>query len=165
MGKMGLEFGLEKGLYCKRKFRYLFFVEEVSADGTNALPPLKSARPNISYKEMSAKHLIEDVSYPAKPDWKPVQLILYDLKKDINPVFDWIKEIYDPQAGEFKEPNANKFIKEARIELYDGCGNRIEGWVFEDVWPQVVNFQDLDMGQSDVLTIGLTLRYVRAFID
>jgi hypothetical protein len=166
MGNMGLEFGLEQGKFCKRRHRFLFFVEDISADGANALPPLKSARPNLSYKEMIAKHLIEDVHYPAKPEWKPVTLTLYDLKNgEDHPVFEWTKELYDPQTGSFREPNAQEFIKEARVELYNGCGDRIEGWVFEDVWPQASNFQNLDMGNADVMTVDITLRYVRAFID
>ena len=165
MGSMGLDFGLEKGQYCKRKNRYLFFVEGVSADGANALPPLTSARPNLTFKEMIAKHVSEDVYYAAKPDWRPITLILYDLKKGKHPVFQWVKEIYNPQSGSFKAPNSGKFIKEARVELYDGCGNKVESWIFEDVWPQVVNFQTLEMASAEILTVDLTLRYVRAYID
>jgi hypothetical protein len=162
---MGLQFGLDKGKECKRPFRALFFVEGVASDGTNALPPKQSARPNIAFKEMIAKHVSEDVYYPAKPDWRPIQLVLYDLKTNTNPVFDWIKEVYNPQTGTFRAPNAGDFIKEARVELYDGCGNEIEKWVFEDVWPQSVNFQTLDMQNSEILTVDLSLRYVRAFVD
>lgn len=166
MGKMGLEFGLEKGQTCKRKFRYLFFVEGVSADGANALPPLNAARPNLGFKEMIAKHVSEDVYYAAKPDWRPINLVLYDLKKNgEHPVFKWIKEVYNPKSGNFKPPNSGEFIKEARVELYDGCGERIESWNFEDVWPQSVNFQTLEMGSSEILTVDLTLRYVRAYIS
>lgn len=165
MGNMGLDFGLEKGQYCKRKHRYLFFIDGVSADGANALPPLTAARPNLGFKEMIAKHVSEDVYYPAKPDWRPITLVLYDLKKGQHPVFQWIKEVYNPQTGRFRPPNSGNFIKEARVELYDGCGNRVESWNFEDVWPQVANFQTLEMASADIVTVDLTLRYVRAYIS
>jgi hypothetical protein len=165
MVKMGLQFGLEKGQFCKRPFRALFYVEGIASDGTNALPPKQSSRPNLAFKEMIAKHISEDVYYPAKPDWRTIQLVLYDLKTNGNPVFDWIREVYNPQSGSFREPNAENFIKEARVELYDGCGNRIESWNYEDVWPQSVNFQVLDMQNSEILTVDITLRYVRAYVN
>jgi hypothetical protein len=168
MAKMGLQFGLDTGKYCKRQNRWLFYVPEVSADetaqGVNALPPEKSARPNLNFKEMEVKHLIEDVFYPCKPDWKPINLVLFDLKKQLNPVFKWIKEVYDPQQGQFYPPNSRRLIKECWLTLYDGCGTPIEQWIFEDAWPQSVNFQQLDMTQSGVLMCDITLRYTRAYI-
>ena len=165
MGNMGLEFGLEKGKYCKRKNRYLVFIDGVSCEGVDALPPLSSSRPNLGFKEMIAKHVSEDVYYAAKPEWRPINLVLYDLKKNKHPVFEWIKEIYDPKTGRFSPPNSGDFIKSARVILTDGCGNTIETWNLEDVWPQVANFQELDMGSADVITVDLTLRYVRAYIS
>lgn len=164
MAKMGLEFGLEQGKYCKRKFRYLFYIDSVSAEGANALPPLTASRPNLRFREMIAKHVSEEVYYAARPEWQPVNLVLYDLNNgNSHPVWDWVKEIYDPENGTFDVPNAGEFIKEARVELFDGCGNRIETWNFEDVWPQATNFQTLDMNDSGIVTVDITLRYVRAY--
>jgi len=174
MGRMGLDFGLESGQYCKRKFRWLYTISLVSADGSvlgsgKSLPPLRSSRPNLTFREMPARHLIEDVYYPAKPDWKPVSLILYDLKKGTHPVFDWIKGFYNPQLGILREPNHPgnpKFINQtARLDINDGCGRIIETWIWDDVWPVNINFQELDMGSSEVLTCDIQLRYVRAYIQ
>lgn len=178
MPKMGFQFGLEGDSLClKRKNRWLLKIDGVSADNTegiSVLPPLKSARPTIKFKESLVKHLIEDVYYPAKPDWEPIKLTLYDLKTEEHPVFEWLKIFYDPQQGELYEPNRslgvavltrNKFITNARLEMYDGCGNVIERWVYEDVWPQIIDFQDLDMANTEFITCELTLRYARAYID
>ena len=177
MVSMGFQFGLEGESLCpKRRNRWLLKIDGVSADdteGVSVLPPLKSERPTIKFKESQVKHLIEDVYYPAKPDWQPIKLTLYDLKTGVHPVFEWIKIFYDPQQGTLYEPNRslggfsgrNKFITNARLELYNGCGDLLERWVFEDVWPEVVDFQDLDMANSDYLTCELTLRYARAYIQ
>lgn len=165
---MGLQFGLEKTDLCtKKSFRWVFEIPGVCADsspGANALPPEKSARPNLSFKEMDVNHLIEDVFYPAKPDWKPITVVLYDLKRKTHPVFDWLLEIYDPQKGEFYEPNANNLIKECSLKMLDGCGEVIETWTYEDCWPQAVNFNNLEMGNSFIVMVELTLRYARAYI-
>jgi hypothetical protein len=178
--KMGLQFGLESSANktCKRKFRWLFRIPEVSADGIDTLPPLKSARPTLLFKEMVVKHLIEDVYYPAKPDWKPIQITLYDLKENTAPagttgnrtrnlMFQWIREFYRPGTGlgELDLPNERRFIKTCTLTMLDGCGETVETWVFEDAWPQSTNFQTLDMGDSGIATIDISLRYARAYVE
>jgi len=173
MGRnMGLDFGLNgaNSKVCKRKFRWLFKIQNVSATGMNTLPPSRSARPTLTFQEMNVKHLNEDVFYPSKPDWKPIQLTLYDLKTDQeHPVFKWIKKIYDPGDNSTWSPSIEKeFVlpnsQLCELELYDGCGNVVETWVYQNAWPQSINFGDLDMGSGDILTCDITLRYVRAYI-
>lgn len=171
--KMGLDFGLNhSGRFVKRKFRYLMRIDDVVADDNKAqktLPPLSSARPSLSFKEMNANHLIEEVFYPARPDWKPINLVLYDLKLDNNPVWDWITEFYNPEEGTLVTPNEDSsptsgFIRKVTLDLFDGCGSIVESWVYEDAWPTSINFQTLDMGDTGVCTIDLSLRYVRAYV-
>lgn len=169
MVKMGLQFGLEKDAMCpKRAFRWLFKIPMISCDDSpnavNALPPEKSARPNLSFKEMDVNHLIEDVYYPAKPDWKPISLTLFDFKKEKHPVFEWIKEVYKPKDGQFFEALRNDLIKECELTLYSGCGEPMESWIFEDCWPQAINFNTLDMTSSAIVMVDITLRYARAYI-
>lgn len=166
---MGLQFGLEKSNLCfKRANRWLFRIDKICADdstGANVLPPEKSSRPTISFKEMDVNHLIEDVFYPAKPEWKPITITLFDLHLRENPIFKWIQEIYDPEEGSFFEPNSKELIKECTLTMYDGCGEPIEKWIFEDCWPQNINFNTLDMGSSAIMMIELTLRFARAYIS
>lgn len=167
MGRdMSFDFGLSDPSICfKRKYRWLFKIPSVSADGVNSLPPFKSARPNISFKEMEAQHLTETVYFPGKPDWKPINLTLYDLSdSSSNPVLDWLWEIYDPETGEY-DPSCDGFKKDqCLLELYDGCGDAIETWVFENVWAQSVEFGELEMSSSDVVVCDITLRYDRAYV-
>lgn len=172
MGRqMGFDFGLENPNTCyKRKNRWLFKIEGVSAQGVDSLPPTKSARPSLSFKEIEVQHLNETIYYPGKPEWKPINLILYDLKqpssRGVNPIFKWLSEIYDPKENSKYKPSCDGFKKpQATLELYDGCGKTIETWVFETVWPQAVEFGELDMGSSDLITCDLTLRYDRAYIE
>lgn len=165
---MGLQFGLEgNGQYCKRTHRWLFEIPDVCADqspGANALPPEKSARPNISFKEMEVQHLIEDVYFPAKPDWKPINITLYDLDRKTHPVFNWMKQVYNVPEGKFYAPNSKYLIKTAILKMLNGCGDTVESWVFEDAWPNSIDFGALDMGSSSIVMCNFTLRYARAYI-
>lgn len=172
LGKIG-----QPEVCFKRKYRYLFFIPEISEEGVNALPPLKSARPSLSFKEIDAQHLTETIYYPGRPEWKPINLVLYDLKGNSNPVWDWIKYAYDPKKDENNwQPSCPTDINQTgfkrgmgtnlcRLEMYDGTGVVIEKWIFEGVWCQSIEFGDLDMGSNEVSTIDLTLRYDRAYIE
>lgn len=158
----------------KRKFRWLFFVPEVSQEGVKALAPLRSARPSYSFKENSVQHVNEEIFFPTKTEWKPITLVLYDTAKNKHPVVDWVSMVYNigPAQGGLeqhnwvpaikKEPAGKGFKKEARLDLYDGCGKLIEQWNFEGAWPQQVEFGDLDMSSNEIVLVTITLRYDRA---
>ena len=166
MVKMGIGVLGKSSICIKRKYRWQLIIPEISVNGTNALPPEKSARPNLSFKEIEVHHLNETVFYPGKPEWKPLNLVLYDIKRKKDPIFGWLKEQYDPCLGEWKAPSPSVFKKEkARLEMYDGCGKIIETWVYENVWPQSIEWGDLEMGNSEYSTVDLTLRYDRAYIE
>jgi phage tail-like protein len=157
-----------KDAILKRKFRWTFSIIDVtnivdSAKGSiNALPPNKANRPILEFREMEVQHLNEIIYYPAKPDWRPITLTLYDLKTNKNPVFAWLKTIYNPETGTWNVDASLK--KNATLKMLDGCGNAVETWTLENAWPQTINFGELDMGSSDVALVEVTLRYDRAFI-
>lgn len=165
---MGFDFGLHKdSTKFKRKFRWLFKIDSVSADdrSVSSLPPSKGARPSVSFKEIEVQHLNETIFLPGKPEWKTINLTLFDIANNgKNPVFDWLKKIYDPESGSFisstslKKPNAT-------LELYDGCGQILEEWKFESIWPQTIEFGELDMDNTDVITCDITLRYDRSYLN
>lgn len=169
---MGLQFGLGGSQTCfKRKFRWLFKIDDISASGVKSLPPLKSARPSMTFKEMEVQHLNETFFYPSKPDWKPITLVLYDLARPIHPVFAWFQQVYNPCDGKWSPSGsggqtavAGPFKKNARLELLSGCGDILEMWFFENAWPQTVEFGELDMSSSEYVTAEITLRYDRAFV-
>lgn len=165
---MGFDFGLmSDSTTFKKKHRWLFTIEGVSADekSTSCLPPSKGARPNLNFREIEVQHLNETIYLPGKPEWKTITLTLYDINRNFsgNPVFNWLLKMYDPDQGNFSSFNSFK-KKEAYLELYGGCGELLEKWIFESVWPQDIQFGDLDMDSSDVLTCDLTLRYDRAYL-
>ncbi len=166
---MGFDFGLEKPQSCfKRKHRWLFKIPGVCAEGVNALPPFKGARPNLSFKEMEAQHLHETVYFPGKPEWKPINLTLYEVKTTAqdHPVMQWIEKIYNPKTDAKFKPSCDGFKHDqVRLEMYDGCGETIETWIFENVWVQSVEFGDLDMSSGDLVVAELSIRYDRAYIE
>lgn len=160
---MGFDFGLEKADCCfKRKNRWLLKIPEVSATGIETLPPTKSARPSLNFKTVEAQHMQETIYFPAKGDWKPINLTLFDLKKNKNPVWEWIKLIYPAEDSIGRGEN---YKKDATLELYDGCGNVIEMWIFENTFIENAEFSDLDHGDAAIMYMDITLRYDRAYFE
>lgn len=156
----------------KRKFRWMFRIitpgsDEWIGEGVNALPPMKGARPSLEFKDIEVQHVIEDVYLPGKPSWKPINLVLYDIcpPSSKHPVWEWILQCYDPDTGQFYAILDKGFKKNCILELYTGCGNVMESWMFENAWPAAVNFGDLDMATSDVVTCDITLKYDRAILN
>jgi hypothetical protein len=151
----------------KRNFRWQLIIPDVSADGIWSLPPLKSARPSLTFKEMSVEHLNETIYRPSKPDWKPLTLTLYDLVRPIeNPIFTWIRRQYDPANCAYWRPclmNPTFVAAYIQLHMYDGCGNIVETWVYEHVYIMSAEFGNLDMSDNDVTKVECQLRYDRAY--
>jgi len=172
---MGLDFGLEGMGACfpKVKNRWLLQIEGVSGV-SNALPPLKAARPQLEFKEQQVSHLVQHIFYPVMGDWKPLQLTLYDTRPNENKVFEWVKQAYDPkpEGGEEWKPvfdpnlhGGDFFKRNAVLCMYDGCGKVTEKWKFENCYPREVNFGDLDMGDMSIVLLEISLRYDRAYLE
>jgi len=182
MALMGLQFGLETNSFendpsrrtvaktCLRRFRWLFKIDGISAQGVNALPPSQAARPSLSFNEIEARHITENMYYPGRPDWRPINLVLYDVVKTngdgarFHPVFDWMEKIYVPEKDASYKTASEGLIKECDLEMLSGCGEVVERWIFENVWPQAIDFGTLDMANAEIVTCDLTLRYARAYI-
>jgi hypothetical protein len=153
----------------KRKYRW--FVKFDEENYTDILPPNKTARPTLTFKDMEAQHLNETIYFPGKPDWKPITLTLYDIQRGTdNAVWQTIIELYDPKKGTYNTSvgsfafDGYKF-KEMKVGMLDGCGKTIEVWVFENPYFQEVNWGELDMTVSDVVYVDITIRYDRAYVQ
>jgi len=179
MPPMGLSIGLSSGATCKRKFRWLMTIDEASGsaaggggsggvvgDGASLLPPLKTSRPNLAFSELKINHLNETIYYPGKPDWRPINLTLYDTitTGGLHPVFEWIRRFYNPQSGDWRTVLGTNFLQTVRLQLFDGCGDVIEQWTYEEAWPSNVNFSEVNMADSGIVLCEITLRYARAYV-
>ena len=179
---MAFDFGLNDPDSClMRKFRWMLFIEGVSGDvnGVKALPPSKAARPTFNFKEQMVAHLVENLYYPVRAEWKPITLTLFENRSrdrvgfGQNPVFDWIKQVYNPKSGEWfpiktgacnPDNQVKCFKRNATLVMYGGCGDILEIWTFENAYPQNVEWGDLDMASSEVVMVDVTLRYDRAYL-
>lgn len=177
---MGFDFGLsDLTTTFMLRNRWVMQIANVCGE-IGVLPPFKSARPSFSFKEMEVKHLTESVFYPIRPEWKPIKLVLYDIKNpniSPNPIFSWLKSVYDPSQmkNNWTAPGDASFgtgtsedmafMKYATLTMYSGCGDAVEEIIYEDCWPKEIEWGELDMGSTEVVTVDVTLRYARAYFS
>ena len=180
---MGIGFASQ--VLFKRQNRFIMYIPGITHTLTGqraiskALVEEKSARPNISFKEIEVPHLIETIYFAGRPDWKPLKVTLYDVSNG-NPAWDWIKANYavDSNNGQVSVQykgslssisntlslqTSSNFKRTIQIFMLDGCGNAIEAWTYMNAFPTDVEFGETDMTGNDVMKVNLTLRYDRAY--
>lgn len=163
-GNMGINRLGDPSITFKRKFRWTFAVKPLC--GTGDIDPWfvkVASRPNLSVDETEMNFLNEKMWIPGKVTYETMTVTYIDVsakEPSSANLYRWLGSVF-----QFWNPNrkmgtnVNQYGASASLMLYDGCGNGIERWDFADIWPQAINFGDLDMSSSDTVDIELTLRY------
>lgn len=158
LGKLG-----DRSLIFKRKFRWTFQVERLSDNSVidNSFVKL-AARPNLTVEETEINRLNAKAWIPGKAAWETITVTYYDVATQDNlGLWNWLASVYDFTNPVSLTMGSSRLDYAARgvLTLFDGCGTPLENWVFDDMWPQAINFGELDYASSDEINIELTLRY------
>lgn len=176
---MGLGVIGANGIVFKRRFRWSLEIDYCTTGSTKSVPRefvKVAARPQIDIEETEINYLHGKFWIPGKGTWQTMTVTYYDVSANstffnspplgdtamtINGLLGWIASVYDitNPTTLYMGSKLQDYQGLARIFLYDGCGNALEGWLLQNVWPQAINFGELDMSSSDECTIELTLRY------
>lgn len=161
MGQLG-----KTNVVFKRKFRWTFEVQ------TNCpvLPNIPesfvklAARPNLSIEETEINFLNGKMWIPGKGTWETISVTYYDVSGtdgDMSFVYSWIASVYNFLNPVLLTQSSSQagYGGIATLNLYDGCGTAMETWTLGDMWPQAINFGELDYAASEECTVELTLRY------
>ena len=150
-------------LVFKRKFRFTFELQNIC--GGLSVPQwyVKTAhRPSVEVDETELNFLNAVTWLPGKARWQTMTVSYIDVASDnLGPLYSWLCSVYnfsDPinlQMGSQRQDYTATGI----LKIWDGCGQLIETWIMQDVWPKAIDFGDLDYASSDFLTIDLTMRY------
>ena len=172
IGKLG-----DPTTIIKRKFRYDLAI--TPPNGITAIPTafVKVAnRPQLDIDELELQFLNASTWIPGKGRWQPLNITYIDTANSgggnsttggntasMQGFYDWIASVYDFQgyatSDNLKQTERAGWAATAIINMYDGCGSIVETWSLSGVWPQSVNFGDLDYGSPDECTIDLTIRF------
>ena len=160
IGKLGFN-----NVIFKRKFRWTFEISGFCNDPSRVVSKnyvKLASRPNLSIEETEINFLNAKKWIPGKGSWETITVTYYDVATDENrELYNWLATVYDytdpinlRQASQSRD-----YSGKANLTLYDGCGSPLEKWTLGDIWPQAINFGELDYSSSEECTIELTLRY------
>lgn len=148
----------------KRKFRWTFSIYGFCNNITNIIPEhfvQTSGRPNISIEETEINHLNGKMWIPGKASWETITVTYIDVAhEDMLPLWNWLATVYDfTDPINLRQGTRIDWDATGILNMYDGCGTLLERWELKHLWPQSINFGDLDYSSSDTANIELTLRY------
>jgi len=161
LGKLG-----NSNLIIKRKFRWTFQVFGVCGGDIPESFVKVASRPNLTVEDTEINFLNAKTWIPGKASWETITVTYYDVASLENQnLWNWLASVYN-----FTDPVRLQQASQRRdyagigsLTMYDGCGQPLEVWTLNDLWPSAINFGDLDYSSSEESTIELTLRFSNVF--
>ncbi len=147
------------------KMKHRFTFEVVELCGNNSIPASYvkvASRPTFQADEIELHHLNAIDYLPGKAKWDTMTITYYDTANaDMQPLYNWIASVYNFSNPVTLEQGSTRadYCGTGIIYLYDGCGTPLEQWTLMNAWPQQVQFGDLDMSASEIMTVDVTLRF------
>ena len=118
---------------------------------------------NLTIEETEINFLHGKMFIPGKGTWETITVTYYDVGNatDLQPLWNWIVSVYDftNPTTLYQSSRRSGYGATGTLRLYDGCGTTMETWTLQGMWPQAVNFGELDYSSSEEIVIELTLRY------
>jgi hypothetical protein len=180
MPNMGIGVLGDSNAIFKRKFRWTFALDVPCGTGSIPETIVKVAnRPSLTIEETEINYLHGKMWIPGKASWETLTVTYYDVVNagasgDVSNLYSWLYNIYNFNDinGDVKMSSkkgngtiGSGYAGTGRLVMYDGCGTPMEQWTLQHVWPQSVNFGDLDYSSSEELNVELTLRYSTAIYN
>lgn len=150
---------LELDLHCDAQYIPSYYVKTAN-------------RPQLDIEETEINFLHGKFWIPGKGTWNALTITFYDVsdrQNANNGLFAWLATTYnftDPvglHQSTLRGPDFDQLSGgygcDGKLELYDGCGVALERWYLLGMWPQSINFGELDYTSSDECTIEVTTRY------
>lgn len=164
MANMGLGVLAGPNLVFKRKFRWTLDINTNCGYHIPQQLVKVAGRPNISIEETEIHFLNGKMYIPGKATWETITVTFYDVghyQQGVGGLYSWLTAVYN-----FTNPvtlqqssSIQGYSATGVLNLYDGCGTVMETWTLSNMFPQTINFGDLDYSSSEEVTIEVTLRY------
>jgi hypothetical protein len=167
LGYMGIGALMDQDTVFKRKFRWTMYLQpncpQLANRDIDVWFVKVASRPSISFDETELNFLNSKAWIPGKASYETMTITYIDVaptRRESANLYAYLGSVYQFHNSDRKMGSAVRdYTATGTLTLYDGCGTPIEDWQFEDLWPQAINFGDLDQSSSDTVDIELTMRY------
>lgn len=137
--------------------------EVIEGDGAEELSfaAHTANRPQITFDETEYHRMNERFYTAGKPTWNTISMTFYDFIKGKNSashiMWEWSNKIYNPVTGAMNYKMA--YTTNSVLSLLDPAGNVAETWNLFYLWPQDINWNELDSSSSEIMNVNVTFRY------
>jgi hypothetical protein len=139
------------------------FIMEV--DGIPSYLIKVSARPTVSFEEVTLDHINVKRKLKGKATWENITMTLYDpiVPSGAQAVMEWVRLGHEAITG--RDGYADFYKKDIQCYMLGPVGDKIEQWKLKGAFIQSANFGDLDWSSNDPASIELTLTYDYAILE
>ena len=171
MGVQPMGIGLlgDPNLIIKRKFRWTLQFRLNSTGETVGESFVKvAARPNLTIESTELNYLNAKNFIPGKGTWETMTVTYIDVAgPSLVPLWSWLASVYDYTNSTDLHQGAvqSDYTATGYLVMWSGCGDPLEAWELKNVWPEGIDFGELDQSSSEEAQISLTLRYNAALYE
>ena len=158
IGQLGLGTLDKKDVVFRRKFRWTLTLND---DMTSTVFTKISTRP-ILVSGKTNDLFTKNYWLGSEREQYSLNTAVYDIEKNTS-LIKYMTIAYDALSKIKDEKDVPEDAKiDLKLDLYDGCGCKLETWTLKGAYPVVINFGDLDYSSCETTTVEIEWHYASA---
>lgn len=166
LGSPGMGIGrLGSGnLTVKKTFQFEFII--TTAAGVIPAAYVRTAsKPKVTSEEIEVPFLNEVTWFNGRARYETMEVEYMDTNDAsmIIPLYNWVasnSDVFSPTRSMGSRRSDYEGV--GQMNQYDGCGNLMETWIFNNMFPINTDFGDMSYDENGYVRIRMTLRYSNA---
>ena len=134
-------------------------------DGIPSYLIKKTARPSITFNNITLDHINTKRKIKGKGTWNPITMDLYDpvTPSGAQAVMEWVRLSHESVTG--RDGYSDFYKKELTIQTLGPVGDVVEEWKLKGAYCSQANFGDMDWSSDTPANISLTIEMDYAILN
>jgi len=134
-------------------------------DGIPSYLIKKTARPSITFNNITLDHINTKRKIKGKGTWNPINMDLYDpvTPSGAQAVMEWVRLSHESVTG--RDGYSDFYKKDINIQTLGPVGDVVEEWKLKGAYCQSANFGDMDWSSDTPANISLTIEMDYAILN
>ena len=134
-------------------------------DGIPSYLIKKTARPSITFNNITLDHINTKRKIKGKGTWNPITMDLYDpvTPSGAQAVMEWVRLSHESVTG--RDGYSDFYKKDINIQTLGPVGDVVEEWKLKGAYCQSANFGDMDWASDAPANINLMIEMDYAILN
>tara|TARA_R110000823_G_scaffold251770_1_gene374567 strand:- start:3 stop:488 length:486 start_codon:yes stop_codon:yes gene_type:complete len=134
-------------------------------DGIPSYLIKKTARPSITFNNITLDHINTKRKIKGKGTWNPISMDLYDpvTPSGAQAVMEWVRLSHESVTG--RDGYSDFYKKDINIQTLGPVGDVVEEWKLKGAYCQAANFGDMDWSSDAPANINLMIEMDYAILN